>query len=167
MYAEAVMIRNHMQPTPNYIAEHKLVSGVKSDCIHQKLLAEDELTYDPCADTTSNFFATPSPLPALTAGHTPSPSAVHKAEGSTLQHVGRHGYHHVQCSPQRSTTVKEQASQKPVCFCCGKENHTREECKYHSYKRSHLQVVFKSTSVQYLVNNDDRQVGLSVFHIHK
>ncbi|KAJ8872026.1 hypothetical protein PR048_028366 [Dryococelus australis] len=126
-----------------------ILSGVKSDRICQKLLAEEYLTYDRA-------------LKLATSIERPLAESVE----------WRRGYRRVQHSPQHSTTAKEHASQKPVCFCCGKENHTRAECKYRSYKCNrnkcgHLQVVCKSASVQFLINNDDSQVGLSLFQMHK
>ncbi|KAJ8892753.1 hypothetical protein PR048_005334 [Dryococelus australis] len=125
-YIEAVMmIHKHMQPKRNYIAER-----FKFDKHAQQ---PDE--------SISEFIIALKGL------------SVHCDFGDMLLER----LHDKLCS----TTIKEQESQKPMCFCCGKENHTRAECKYHSYKcnrcnkHGHLQVVCKSASVQYLVNNDD------------
>ncbi|KAJ8891537.1 hypothetical protein PR048_004065 [Dryococelus australis] len=156
-YAEAEMlIRNHMQPTRNYIAERlmfdkcaqqsdksisefisalkglsvhcdfgntllerlrdKLVNCVKSDRFHQKLLAEENLTYDCALKLATSFEHALAELAVFLQSstsaaerHTPSPLAVHQPEGSTFQYAERRGCHHVQSTAIISRNIRRRS----------------------------------------------------------
>lgn len=132
----------------NDFLRDRLVSGIRSDTIKQKLLSESSLTFDQAVKIVSSAEAAEKNAAALTVGSSGG-KVLRVAAAQRRRDSGSSGG--AQQHNQTSKSTPRPQHKSVQCFCCGGFGHMRNECRllgvvvcHFCGKKNHLAKVCRS-----------------------